>query len=75
MCTGEPYRQHLNLTFPKAAAFKGPGKISNAELGVTGYRDIDIRGNDRLDDAAFRALLREAPACNRYHPRNLVGVA
>ena len=68
VCTGESYKQHLKLTFPKGAALKDPGKAFNAELGAKVWRAIDIHENDRLDGVAFRALFREAVAYNRDHP-------
>jgi hypothetical protein len=65
ICTGESYKQVVKLTFAKGASLKDPTGLFNASLDGNVRRAIDIREGDRLDEAAFRALIREAIAVNR----------
>jgi len=65
ICTGESYKQVVKLTFAKGASLKDPTGLFNASLDGNVRRAIDIREGERLDEAAFRALIREAIAVNR----------
>src|SRR3954467_5471931 len=62
ICTGETYKAVGKLTFPKGAQLKGPAKLFNAGLDGNARRAIDLHEGDRLDDAAFQALVRDAVA-------------
>ena len=64
ICTGESYKQYIKLTFLKGASLKDPAGLFNASLEGNARRAIDIRSDDKLDAAAFRALIREAVAFN-----------
>jgi len=68
VCTGESYTQVVKVTFAKGASLRDPKKLFNASLDGNTRRAIDLREHDRLDGAAFRALLLEAVAYNRDHP-------
>ena len=68
VCTGESYKQVVKLTFAKGASLKDPKKLFNSSLDGNVRRAIDIRENDRLDKAAFRALFKQAVAFNKAHP-------
>ena len=68
VCTGETYRHVVKLTFAKGASLKDPKKLFNSSLDGNVRRAIDLREQDRLNGAAFRALFREAVAYNRSHP-------
>lgn len=65
ICTGESYKNVVKLTFAKGAALTDPSALFNSSLDGKVRRAIDIREGDRIDEAAFRALVREAVALNR----------
>jgi len=64
VCTGETYKDYVKLTFAKGAALKDPTHLFNSSLDGNVRRAIDIRENDRIDEKAFKALIREAVALN-----------
>jgi hypothetical protein len=64
ICTGETYRDKLKLTFARGAALKDPSGLFNARLDAGTRRAIDIREGDRIDEKAFKALIRDAVALN-----------
>jgi hypothetical protein len=68
VCTGEPYKQVVKLTFAKGAFLADPHHLFNAGLTGKVRRAIDLREQDELDGTAFWALIREAVAFNREHP-------
>jgi hypothetical protein len=64
ICTGETYKAVVKLTFAKGASLKDPSGLFNASLEGNVRRAIDIREGERIDAAAFKALVREAAAFN-----------
>lgn len=64
LCTGETYKAKVKLTFAKGASLKDPSRLFNASLDGNARRAIDIGENDEIDPEAFKALVREAVACN-----------
>jgi hypothetical protein len=64
LCTGEVYKAYVKLTFMNGAALGDPKGLFNAGLDGGTRRAIDIREGDVLDDAAFKALVKEAVALN-----------
>lgn len=64
ICTGEHYRQVVKLTFMNGASLRDPKKLFNASLEGNVRRAIDIREGEHVDEAAFKALVREAVAFN-----------
>ena len=64
VCTGESYKQVVKLTFARGASLPDPKKLFNSSLEGTTRRAIDIRKGDRLNEAAFKALIRSAVAAN-----------
>ncbi|MGH8152086.1 MAG: DUF1801 domain-containing protein [Rhodanobacteraceae bacterium] len=62
-----PHKDKVKVTFFHGAELSDPGKLFNAGLGGKKWRAIDFREDDRIDKAAFRALLREAIAYNATH--------
>jgi hypothetical protein len=64
LCTGETYKDKVKLTFAKGASLEDPKRLFNASLDAGTRRAIDIREGDALDEAAFKALVREAVAAN-----------
>lgn len=64
ICTGETYRDKVKLTFARGASLADPSGLFNASLDAGTRRAIDIREGDRIDEAAFKALIGEAVAVN-----------
>lgn len=64
VCTGETYRQVVKLTFAKGASLKDPARLFNSSLDGNVRRAIDIREEDRLDERAFKSLVRAAVSLN-----------
>jgi hypothetical protein len=62
ICTGEPYRRAVKLTFAKGAALKDPSGLFNAGLEGGTRRAIDLHEGDRVEVRALKALVREAVA-------------
>ena len=64
ICTGEVYKQHVKLTFPKGAHLEDPAGLFNNGLEGNAWRAIDIREGEAPDEKAFKALIRTAIAFN-----------
>src|SRR5262249_22345347 len=64
ICTGESYKSVVKLTFAKGAALKDPAKLFNSSLEGSTRRAIDIHEGEKIDAAAFKALIRAAVALN-----------
>ena len=69
ICTGETYKNHVKLTFPKGAQMKDPKKLFNASLESNAWRAIDLHESDKVDEAAFKELIREAVELNTAQAR------
>ena len=64
VCTGESYKQVVKLTFFRGASLPDPQKLFNSSLEGNTRRAIDIREGEKLDEAAFKELIRSAVAAN-----------
>jgi hypothetical protein len=64
ICTGESYKDKVKLTFAKGASLKDPAHLFNSSLDGNVRRAIDIHIAEEVDEAAFKALVREAVALN-----------
>lgn len=64
ICTGESYKDKVKLTFAKGASLDDPARLFNSSLDGGTRRAIDFREGDEVDEAAFKALIREAVARN-----------
>jgi hypothetical protein len=64
VCTGETYKSIVKLTFAKGASLKEPSGLFNASLEGNVRRAIDIHEGDKIDEMAFKALIRAAVALN-----------
>jgi hypothetical protein len=64
ICTGETYKNAVKLTFFKGAALNDPSGLFNSSLDGKVRRAIDIKENDKIDEAALKKLIREAVALN-----------
>jgi hypothetical protein len=69
ICTGEAYKSAVKLTFPKGAALEDPAGLFNSSLEGNVRRAIDLREDDEIDEAAFKALIRAAVALNKKSAR------
>jgi hypothetical protein len=64
ICTGESYKNHVKLTFARGASLKDPARLFNSSLEGNVRRAIDIHEGERVDESAFKALVRQAVARN-----------
>lgn len=64
ICTGESYKNVVKLTFFKGASLQDPAHLFNASFDGNARRAIDIHEGDEVDEAAFKALVRQAIALN-----------
>ena len=64
ICTGESYKNVVKLTFAKGASLKDPAGLFNSSLEGNTRRAIDIHEGEEVDEAAFKALVREAIGLN-----------
>jgi hypothetical protein len=64
ICTGETYKTYVKVTFAKGAALKDPAGLFNSSLDGNVRRAIDIQEDDRINEAAFKDLIRAAVALN-----------
>ena len=64
ICTGETYKEVVKLTFLKGASLDDPSHLFNSSLEGNARRAIDIHKGDKLDEKAFKALIRAAVALN-----------
>ena len=64
ICTGETYKSVVKLTFFNGAALKDPSGLFNSSLDGKVRRAVDIKEDDKIDEAALKKLIREAVALN-----------
>jgi hypothetical protein len=64
ICTGEVYKSVVKLTFFKGAALNDPSGLFNSSLEGKVRRAIDIKEDEKVDEAALKKLIREAVALN-----------
>ena len=64
ICTGESYKQVVKLTFFRGASLKDPKKLFNSSLEGNTRRAIDLREGEKINEAAFKQLIRDAVAAN-----------
>ena len=64
ICTGETYKTHVKVTFAKGASLKDPSHMFNSSLEGNLRRGIDFHEGEKIDEKAFKALIREAVALN-----------
>ncbi|HEX3697593.1 MAG TPA: DUF1801 domain-containing protein [Polyangia bacterium] len=65
ICTGESYKKVVKLTFARGASLKDPARLFNSSLEGNVRRAIDIPEGQKVDQAAFKALIRQAVALNK----------
>jgi hypothetical protein len=64
ICTGETYKEVVKLTFFRGASLDDPTALFNSSLEGKTRRAIDVREGQRVDEAAFKELIRAAVAAN-----------
>jgi hypothetical protein len=64
VCTGESYTKVVKLTFARGASLPDPTRLFNSSLEGNTRRAIDIREGEKVDAAAFKALVKAAVAQN-----------
>lgn len=64
ICTGESYKDKVKLTFARGASLPDPSKLFNSSLEGGTRRAIDIREGEKIDEKAFKELVRAAVAVN-----------
>ncbi|MEJ0047738.1 MAG: DUF1801 domain-containing protein [Rhodospirillales bacterium] len=64
VCTGETYKQVVKLTFARGASVKDPKKLFNSSLEGNMRRAIDIREGGKINQTAFKQLIRAAIKIN-----------
>ena len=64
ICTGEIYKQVVKLTFFRGASVKDPKGLFNSSLEGNTRRAIDFREGDKVNEAAFKHLIKDAVAAN-----------
>jgi hypothetical protein len=65
ICTGEAYKDKVKITFAHGAALPDPKGLFNASLDAGTRRAIDLAEGDKLNEAAFKSLIKAAVAFNR----------
>ena len=64
ICTGETYKDKVKLTFARGAALKDPSGLFNSSLDGGTRRAIDFHADDKINETAFKALIRAAVVLN-----------
>ena len=64
VCIGNILKNAVRLTFPYGAQMKDPKKLFNTRLDSKTVRAIDFFEDDAVDEAALKALIREAVKLN-----------
>jgi hypothetical protein len=64
LCTGETYKSIVKVTFAKGASLDDPSGLFNSSLEGNTRRAIDVHEGEKIDDKAFKALIRAAVALN-----------
>lgn len=68
ICTGETYKTAVKTTFAKGAALEDPSGLFNSSLEGNVRRAIDFHEGGKIDEKAFKALIRAAVALNTSKP-------
>ena len=69
ICTGETYKNAVKTTFAKGAALKDPSRLFNSSLEGNVRRAIDFHESEKIDEEAFKTLVRAAVALNKTKTR------
>jgi len=64
VCTGETYKQAVKLTFARGASLDDPKQLFNSSLEGNTRRAIDFHEGGKINETAFKQLIRAAVAAN-----------
>ncbi|MFY9744856.1 MAG: DUF1801 domain-containing protein [Acidobacteriaceae bacterium] len=64
ICTGETYKKAVKLTFAKGASVDDPAGLFNSSLEGKVRRAIDFHEGEKVNEKAFKALIRAAVELN-----------
>ncbi len=64
ICTGETYKSVVKITFARGAALKDPSGLFNSSLEGNVRRAIDFDEGAKINERAFKTLVRAAVALN-----------
>jgi hypothetical protein len=64
VCTGETYKAVVKTTFARGAALEDPSGLFNSSLEGNTRRAIDFHEDEKIDEAAFKKLVRAAVDVN-----------
>ena len=65
ICTGETYKAVVKMTFAKGAALDDPSRLFNSSLDGNVRRAIDFHEGEKINEKAFKTLIRAAVALNK----------
>lgn len=60
ICTGETYKRYVKLTFAKGASLPDPAKLFTSSLEGKVRRAMDIPEGAKINEKAFKALIKAA---------------
>lgn len=69
ICTGETYKGAVKTTFAKGASLEDPAGLFNSSLEGNTRRAIDFHEGDKINEKAFKALIRAAVELNQSKAR------
>ncbi|HJP86483.1 MAG TPA: DUF1801 domain-containing protein [Gemmatimonadaceae bacterium] len=64
ICTGESYKNAVKTTFARVAALPDPSGLFNSSLGGGTRRAIDFHEGEKINESAFKDLIRSAVTLN-----------
>lgn len=64
VCAISAFKEHVGINFFQGAFLKDPHRLFNSGLDAKAMRTIKLFEGDKLDDAAFRELVKTAVAYN-----------
>jgi hypothetical protein len=65
ICTGETYKAVVKVTFAKGASLADASGLFNSSLDGNVRRAIDFREGEKINERAFKALIRAAVTLNK----------
>jgi hypothetical protein len=65
ICTGESYKSIVKMTFAKGAALDDPSGLFNSSLEGNVRRAIDFHEGEKINEKAFKTLVRAAVTLNK----------
>ena len=64
ICVVDTLKNAVRLTFPKGAQMKDPKQLFNTRMDSKTVRAIDVHEDDTVNEAALKALIRDAVKLN-----------